>query len=105
MLSQLLLNLLSNCLKNTDSGGRVGVTLHRARDGAATLVVTDTGCGIPEKMLPYVFKPYMGKSRGGYGLGLAIVKRIVESSGWNISIDSTEGRGTTVTVTGIEIAV
>jgi signal transduction histidine kinase len=103
MLSQIILNLLTNCLRHTAGGDRVSLSVRRERDNTASLMVSDTGCGIPAKLLPYVFKPYMGKSRGGYGLGLAIVKRIVDSSGWEINIDSTEGEGTTVRINGIAI--
>ena len=60
-----------------------------------------TGSGIPEALQPNLFKPYVGQ-RGGTGLGLAIVKRIVDQSGWKISLDSRPGQGTTFTIGHIE---
>jgi signal transduction histidine kinase len=104
MLSQVVLNLLNNSQRFTEPGGRVTVGLRPDfRSGKAMLVVEDTGAGIPGEFLPYVFKPYMKKSRAGYGLGLAIVKRIVERCGWEIGIRSEEGRGTEITISGIDI--
>ncbi len=103
MLSQILLNLLNNCLKATESGSRVLIELQRERGNTACLTVSDTGLGISKDFLPFVFKPYMSRSRGGYGLGLAIVKRIVERSGWDISLESEEGKGTAIRITGVRV--
>jgi signal transduction histidine kinase len=101
MLSQILVNLLLNSLRHTPAGGQVTVRLRPVGDGYAELAVVDTGSGIPEALQANLFKPYVG-DRSGCGLGLAIVKRIVDQSGWKISLDSRPGQGTTFTIGHIE---
>jgi signal transduction histidine kinase len=101
MLVQVIVNLLLNSLRHTQPGGRVTLILRPAGAGLAELTVRDTGSGIPEALQPNLFKPYVGE-RGGTGLGLAIVKRIVDQSGWKISLDSRPGRGTAFTIGRME---
>ncbi|MCK5843653.1 MAG: HAMP domain-containing histidine kinase, partial [Victivallales bacterium] len=96
MLSQVLMNLLTNSLKFTPEGGFVTLSLERESANFAKIAVSDTGTGIPAAILPEVFKPYVTKRRGGYGIGLAIVKRIADQAEWDISMKSKEGAGTTV---------
>ena len=98
MLSQVVMNLLTNSLKFTPEGGRVTLSLDIEDAEFATIAVADTGTGIPAAILPEVFKPYVTKRRGGYGIGLAIVKRIADQAGWSIAMDSKEGEGTTVSL-------
>ncbi|MBV9830460.1 MAG: sensor histidine kinase, partial [Marmoricola sp.] len=96
-------NLVSNALKFTDPGGRVGVSVH---DGGqlASVEVTDTGCGIAAADMPRLFdRLYRSPSAiasqtPGAGLGLPIVKRIVDAHDGHISVRSTPGRGTLVQV-------
>lgn len=102
MLSQILVNLLMNALKFTPPGGTVNVSLKKAYGAKAMLTVSDNGKGIPEDVLPQIFKPYFSKRAGGCGLGLAIVKRLADCSGWEISVDSVEGKGTAFTIKGID---
>lgn len=86
-------NLVGNAYKYTKEGK---ITI--AAD-EQSLTVSDTGIGIPEKDLPYIFERFyrVDKSRsketGGLGLGLAIAKEIVEAHGWSISVESKEGEG------------
>lgn len=101
MLSQILMNLLTNSLRFTDKGGKVSLSV-RNKIKTAELKVEDTGSGIPENILPIIFKPYVTSSAAGYGIGLAIVKRITEQSGWNIKIDSMVKKGTTITISNIK---
>ncbi|OGV67339.1 MAG: hypothetical protein A3K19_01895 [Lentisphaerae bacterium RIFOXYB12_FULL_65_16] len=103
MLSQVILNLLLNSQKATEPGGRVTVSLRQVAKRSAVLIVADTGCGIPPEALPNLFKPYSSKRSGGYGIGMAIVKKIIEQSGWDIAVQSEVGRGTEVTITGIQV--
>jgi signal transduction histidine kinase len=64
--------------------------------------VSDTGSGIPEKDLPYIFERFYradearAAATGGAGLGLAIVKRIVEDHGGQVFASSVEGRGSAI---------
>jgi signal transduction histidine kinase/CheY-like chemotaxis protein len=101
-LKQVLLNLLGNGVKFTESGG---VTLRLsalARDEAASRVrfeVQDSGIGIPAQALEQVFQPFhqvdstRSRLRGGTGLGLAISQRIVEAMGGRIGVQSHLGTG------------
>ena len=104
MLDELLYNLIDNAIKYNREGGSVWVALAAWKTGAA-ITVTDTGIGIPAPHTQRVFERFyrVDKSRskktGGTGLGLAIVKHIAELHGGTVSLESTEGTGTVVTVT------
>ncbi len=101
---QMLINLLSNAVKFTGSGGRIEVAARRAKDGFE-LVVADSGIGVREADLPHLGSPFFqaggghGRAHEGTGLGLSVVQGLVSLHGGAIAIESTEGRGTTVTVT------
>jgi GAF domain-containing protein len=98
-LTQVLLNLVGNAIKFTDTG-EVRVTAE-AVDGHFTISVMDTGPGIPEKERTRIFEQFHQvddsntKAKGGTGLGLAIAKQIVEMHGGRIWVDSTVGKGST----------
>ncbi len=101
-LKQILINLLGNALKFTDSG-----TINVKVDcdyGKLRLQVIDTGMGIAESELKNLFDPYVQagtdqeKRSAGSGLGLAIVKRLVSAMDGNILVDSELGKGTTFTI-------
>jgi PAS domain S-box-containing protein len=94
-LKQVVLNLVLNAVKATESGGNI---LLHARDdaGGVALRVSDTGCGIADADLPRIFDETFS-TRGG-GLGLPIARRIVEAHGGAIRVESTAGQGTTFTV-------
>lgn len=103
LLDRLLDNLISNALKYTADGGRVVLSAQIEGD-EVYIWVSDTGIGIPEEDLPHVFERFYrvdkGRSRrrGGTGLGLALAREITERHGGHITIQSTVGRGTVVTV-------
>jgi PAS domain S-box-containing protein len=98
-----LLNLVTNAIKFTPAEGRVSVRASRTGDHMR-FVVADNGIGIPEHEQQHLFTRFFRSSIAtenaipGTGLGLVIVKHIVEGHGGTISVDSTEGKGTTVTV-------
>jgi PAS domain S-box-containing protein len=98
---QILVNLVSNAIKFSETNEKVEVEIKRI-DNEFEVSVKDQGTGIKPEELPKLFKPFQQtKSRGekeGTGLGLAITKRLVELHGGNIKVDSTWGKGTTVTV-------
>jgi len=99
-LAQVLVNLIDNALRHTPAGGSVTIEVEQS-DGAAILVVRDTGVGIPFNDLPHVFERFyvVDRSRArdsaGTGLGLSIVKQIIEAHGGTISADSEFGLGAT----------
>jgi cell cycle sensor histidine kinase DivJ len=100
---QILINLLSNALKFTDRGGRVGFGARR--EGAeVALFVRDTGIGISEADLARLGTPFVQADSGydrrhqGTGLGLSVVKGLVDLHGGSMRIESRLGEGTCVTV-------
>jgi signal transduction histidine kinase len=101
---QILLNLYSNALKFTGTGGRVDTRWHAA-DGHVEISVTDTGIGIPADRIDTVFEPFMQvddnltRRQEGTGLGLAISRELVDGMGGTIVVQSVEGSGTTFRVT------
>ena len=101
-LRQVVMNLLGNAAKFTDSGH---ITLSLAHNNGATeLTVADTGIGIPPEDLPHIFDEFRqverqgGEQSEGTGLGLAIAKKTVELLGGEITASSAIGRGTTFAV-------
>ena len=106
-LRQVLINVLSNAITYTPSGGRIEM---RAAGGAVagerwgTIAVSDTGPGIPPDQLETIFKPYYqleaasNGPRTGAGLGLAISRGLIGQMGGEISVDSAPGRGSTFVV-------
>jgi two-component system cell cycle sensor histidine kinase PleC len=99
-----LINLLSNAVKFTPEGGRITVSA-LASNGVMAIAIRDTGIGIPARDIEKLGRPFeqvenqFTKSRGGSGLGLAISKSFVELHGGTLTIRSTVGHGTEVTVT------
>ncbi|AUB45003.1 cheBR, two-component system, chemotaxis family, CheB/CheR fusion protein (plasmid) [Nostoc flagelliforme CCNUN1] len=103
-LQQVLWNLLSNAIKFTPAGGRVEIMLE-AVSTHAQVRVSDTGIGIREDLLPYIFDRFRqgdsssSKTSHGLGLGLSIVRHLVELHGGTVEAQSPgEGLGTTITV-------
>ncbi len=102
---ELLLNLVTNAVKYTATGGQVDLEL---ADGGTdvTIVVRDTGIGIAPGDLPHIFDRFWRADaarsrtgdRPGVGLGLAITKWIAEAHGGSITVQSRPGRGTAFTV-------
>jgi len=98
-LKQILTNLLGNAMKFTETGR---VVLRCRREGAESVLfeVEDTGPGIPEEALPYIFEPFRQVEGGdtrrkqGSGLGLAIVRRFARLLGGAVEVESRVGSGT-----------
>jgi PAS domain S-box-containing protein len=103
-MKQILLNVLSNAIKFTPSGGSITLSATMS-DSAVTVRIKDTGIGISEHILPGLTEPFVRgesnpyKSQEGTGLGLAIVKSLVELHDGALEIASEPGAGVTVTMT------
>jgi len=101
---QVLLNLVINAVKFSNSGGLVNVTSSMDRD-RIQISVSDNGIGIAEDDLQGIFEPFtqvhdvFSRPHEGSGLGLSLVKSMMELHGGSIVIDSEPGRGTTATLT------
>ncbi len=97
-LKQVVVNLLDNAIKYTPEGGNVSISVKR-RDHRAVLEVADSGLGISADDLPHVFERFYradkarSRQMGGTGLGLSIVRSICLAHGGQVTVNSTEGRG------------
>jgi signal transduction histidine kinase len=94
---QVLLNLLLNAIQATEGRGRITIEIE-GRDGAAAIVVADTGRGIPPEHLPNIFRPFYTTKGNGTGLGLSLARRIVEDHHGRIEVSSVVGQGSTFVV-------
>lgn len=101
-MEQVLTNLIDNAMRHTPKGGIV--TLRVKGREPLILQVSDTGSGIPQEDIPFVFERFYKadkartRGRAGTGLGLAIARNIVEAHGGRISVQSKQGEGTTFTI-------
>jgi PAS domain S-box-containing protein len=103
-LKQILINVVSNAVKYTPSGGSIAIRAE-AEPAAVAIAVADTGTGIRPEDLARVTEPfyragdvYTSNAAGGAGLGLSIARGLVEAHGGSLAIASTFGEGTTVTL-------
>jgi two-component system sensor histidine kinase PilS (NtrC family) len=96
-LRQVFWNLSRNAIQALPQGGELKITA-TATDSTVTLVWQDTGVGMPEEIRRRAFEPFVTTDPGGTGLGLAVVYSAVKDHGGSISIKSTPGKGTVVTV-------
>jgi len=101
---QILLNILSNAIKYTNSGGFVAVKVELKESGAFVVTVADTGIGIAAKDVDTVLEPFgrihnaMARTTEGTGLGLPLAKKLMEAHAGFLEITSVLGKGTTVTL-------
>jgi signal transduction histidine kinase len=106
-----IVNLLTNAIKFTPDEGLIKLQARSGSNGTVDLSVTDTGIGIPEDELPHIFKRFFGTfdtshhssgeyefGRRGIGLGLNVVKRFVEMHGGSVDVKTTQGKGSTFTI-------
>ena len=102
---QILVNLLGNAQKFTQSGGTVSLAFEQTGEDAYRFTVRDTGIGISRSFQEHMFEAFERErtstesSTVGTGLGLSIVKRLVELMDGRITVDSTPGSGTSIAVT------
>lgn len=96
---QVTINLILNAGGAMPEGGTLTVGTSAVDEHHVIITFSDTGCGIPPDNLEKIFEPFYTTKARGTGLGLAITKQIIEQHQGEISIDSTVGKGTCVTVT------
>ena len=103
-LGQILVNLVNNSVKFTEKG-YVHVRILRSDENHWRFEITDTGAGIPEEEIPFIFETFRQvessttRQHGGFGLGLAIVKQLVELMKGQITVKTGLNKGSTFTVT------
>ncbi len=102
IIKQILFNIIGNAIKFTEDGSVI-LDVYR-EENLYKFRISDTGIGIPEDKINEIFEPFKQtgqreKKSEGTGLGLAITKRFAEMLGGNITVTSTEGKGSIFTVT------
>ncbi|XHH09910.1 MAG: PAS domain-containing protein [Candidatus Bathyarchaeia archaeon] len=89
-----LTNLINNAIQAMPNGGQLKIDAYQENDNIS-IVVADTGVGIPDEVKAKIFSPMFTTKAKGQGLGLAVVKRLIEAQGGSISFESKVGVGTT----------
>ena len=104
LLKQIVLNILSNAIKFTPSGGRVSVKMAKRENGDLVISISDTGVGVSKAKIEQIFEPFvqaedaMTRRVGGVGLGLSIARQLARAHGGDVLFESDEGRGSTVSL-------
>ena len=98
MLRRALVNLVGNAVDAMPNGGTLSVSVGPRPDGRYSVVVEDTGIGIPAEDRERIFEPYFTTKASGLGLGLVLTKKIVDAHGGEIIVDSIPGKGTRIEV-------
>lgn len=104
-IKQIVLNLLSNAIRFTGSGGQVVVNTNYTTNGAVTLRISDTGVGMTSREIETALRPFRqiahqsGIGSDGTGLGLPLTKALVEANRAEFDVASEPGRGTSVEIT------
>jgi len=97
-LTQALINIMKNGMQAMEKGGILRIETHSVKDHAS-VVISDSGPGIPSDQMEKIFNYYYTTKEKGVGLGLPIAHRIIEAHGGQLKVESKVGTGTKVTVT------
>jgi signal transduction histidine kinase len=98
-IKQVVLNMCLNGVEAMPDGGTLTLSTHYAsKKRQVNFKICDTGAGIPEDVLPYIFDPFVTTKEIGTGLGLAITYDIIRRHNGRIEVDSEKGKGTVFTV-------
>lgn len=101
---QVIQSLLDNAHNYTPAGGNIQITVDTLANEAVQIVMQDSGIGIGEAQLPYIFEPFFRaddtevRAQHGWGLNLTIAKNLVEAMGGTVGVSSTKGEGSTFRV-------
>lgn len=98
-IAQCLLNLYINAIQSMENGGTLTVRCTATGAHGVRILVKDNGPGISPEQLSSIFDPYFTTKKRGTGLGLAIVYKIIEAHQGQISVQSTQGKGTSFSIT------
>ncbi|NIP43851.1 MAG: response regulator [candidate division Zixibacteria bacterium] len=97
-LKEALINILMNAVEaEEEHGGEISINAHAAED-MAVIRIKDQGIGIEKDAIPRVFNPFYSTKPDGTGLGLAVSYRIIKEHSGKLDIESSPGKGTTVTI-------
>lgn len=98
-IKQVFINIIDNALKYTPSSGVIGIQV-TSNDDTVTIAISDNGCGIPAEHLPKIKEKFYKANQTirGSGIGLAVADEIMQLHKGSLTIESTEGIGTTVTL-------
>ena len=99
-LQQILVNLINNAFQAVEEGSSLDIIGSQIDSKTIKLIIQDTGCGIPEESIAKIHEPFFStkQDRMGTGLGLSITYGLVKKLGGHISVQSTEGVGTSFTI-------
>lgn len=102
LMQRTLENLSMNAFRYSKDGDSISIGAKENQNGAILITISDTGRGILEKDLPHIFDLFYrgttSRREEGMGIGLAVVKQIIDLHGWQITVSSEEGKGTTFTI-------
>lgn len=101
LFAQAIINIILNASDAMRKKGRLTISVEAVGDKSAVVALTDTGIGIPQENLPFIFDPFYTtkpERKFSAGMGLTTAQKHIKDAGGDILVDSHEGRGTTVTV-------
>lgn len=97
-MEQVIWNMVLNAIQAMEGKGTLTIS-SRCRDGFLSIAISDTGKGMKREELGRIFDPFYTTKKEGTGLGLSIAHRIIEAHRGTIAVDSTVGKGTSITIT------
>ncbi len=97
-LKQVFINIIKNAVEAMPEGGKLLIEVNPAQSDHVLIRIHDTGCGIPENVLPHLGEPFYSLKSKGTGLGLTVSSRIIEAHRGNVVFKSVVNQGTTVEI-------
>lgn len=99
-LKQVFINIIDNAIKYTNENGEINVSIKIGEDNVS-VIIADNGCGIPAEHLPKIKEKFYkaNQTKRGSGIGLAVADEIIKLHSGNLTVESKENVGTTVTIT------